>query len=305
MPSQSPASAAIPRLVRPPQVPSFTPGRPGAVPQPQLQQQAPQLSQQQLQQWYAQQLKAQQQRQLEQQIYMQQQNYTSQQPALSGASQHECEEVPSLSSTALPFSGTASDAHQLPYAQEMLMQQLLQQQLYEAAVIQQQQQQMKATVSAGAINLIQNQASDGIIPPASTGSAQFVAPEADQLSSLRRASEGQVCTTSTSASVASSVQTADCASRTATSTESQSTDIIPPVAVTSTVDISSSQCRDETFKVPFLSDHVRYYIFEYFTLFVTLENKHLTLLIYKAYSLWYPLIIFQRHLQMTKAFIRH
>jgi len=274
MPSQSPASTAIPRLVRPPQMPPFTPGRPGAVPQPQLQQQAPQLSQQQLQQWYAQQLKAQQQRQLEQQIYMQQQqqNYMSQQPALSGSTQYECEEVPSLSSTALPFGGTASDGHQLPYAQEMLMQQILQQQLYEAAVIQQQQQQMKATVSAGAINLIQNQAGDSIIPPASTGSCQFVTPEADQLSSIRRASEGQVCTTSTSTSVASNVHTADCSSHTATSTQSQSGDVIPPVSVTCTVDISSSQCNDETFKVPFLPDHVCYYVFEYFTLFLTLEN---------------------------------
>jgi len=153
------------------------------------------------------------------------------------------------------------------------MQQVLQQQLYEAAIIQQQQQQqMKATVSAGAINLIQNQTSDGIIPPTSTGSGQFVAPEADQLSSVGRASEGQVCTTSTSTSVASSVQTGDCASHAATSTQSQSTDVIPPVAVTCAVDISSSQSNDETFKVSFLPDHVRYQILEYFTLFPTLEN---------------------------------
>jgi len=257
MPTQSPASTAIPRLVRPPQVLPFTPGRPstGAVPQQQLQQQTPQLSQQQLQQWYAQQLKAYQQRQLEQQIFAQQQNYMSQhqQPAFSAAPQYERDEGPAVTG---PFYVLPSDTHHALNAQEMLMQQMLQQQMYEAALAQQ-QQQMKATVSAGAINLIQHQTTDSADPPPSSAGDQSVLPEADQLTAIRRASEGQMCTTSTTCAV-SSVPDIDSASQCVTSMQSQSGDSIPPAAVTTAVDISSSQCHDDTFKVPFPPDDVCY-----------------------------------------------
>ena len=244
--SQSPAVTAIPQPS--PQVEPCIRGRP--VTGAQLQQQAAQLTQQQLQQWHAQQLKAYQQRQLEQQIFVQQQNYMSQQLALSAAPQYEYEELPVMSSTALPFYVPASDVHQALNTQEMLMQQMLQLQMYEAALAQQ-QQQMKATVSAGAINLIEHQSNDGSVAPASSSSCQLVMSSADELTAIRRASEGQVCTTNTVYIVPS------VASQTAMSTQSQSTDVIPAPTVTCTVD-SSSQSRLETFKVPLPPDRVRF-----------------------------------------------
>ena len=248
VPSPSPASTAIPRLAGPPQVPSFTSARPltGSVPQPQLQQHPAQLSQQQLQQLHAQQRKAYQQQLLEQQIFAQQ-NFRSQQMAFNVTPQ----DVSALSSTALPVCVPTSDVQS---AQEMLKQQMLYQQMYEAALAQQNQQQqqhMKSTVSAGAINLIQHQASDGTVPPASGGSCEFLTAEADQMSAIRRASEGQVCVTASVASV-------DSASHSVTSAQSQSTDVIPTSSLTCTGDKSPSQCHDETFKVPFPPDHVRY-----------------------------------------------
>jgi len=262
MPSQSPASAAIPRLARPPQVPAVYSGRPstGAVPQPPLQQQVPQLTQQQLQQWHAQQLKAYQQRLLEQQMFAQQ-NLTSPQVPFGAAPQYDREDIPS---TALPFCVSASDAHHSLSAQEMLMQRMLYQQMYDAALAEQQQQQhIKATVSAGAINLIQQQAIDGSVQSAGSSSCQFVTPEADH--AMRRASEGQVCTTSTTCEM-SSVQNVGSASHSVTSSvQSQSADAVPASTVTYAGDTSPTPSRDETFKVPSLRDHVRYYqMLEYY-----------------------------------------
>ena len=255
MPSQSPASTVIPRLARPPQVSSSLSGRPstGAVPQSQLQQQAAQLSQQQLQQWHAQQLKAYQQRLMEQQI-LAQQNFTSQQMVFGAAPHYDRDDVPA---TALPFVVPASDMHHSLNAQEMLMQQMLYQQMYEAALAKQQQQHMKSTVSAGAINLIQHQAGDCVIQPVSSGSVEVGTPEVDQMIALRRASEGQVCPTST-ACLASSVENDASASHTVTSAPALSTDFIPASAVTYTTDNSPSHCHDETFKVPLPPDHVCY-----------------------------------------------
>jgi len=251
MPSQSPANTAIPRLARPPQVSSSLSGRPltGAVPQAQLQQQAAQLSQQSLQQWHAQQLKAYQQQLMEQQI-LAQQNFTGQQMAFGAVPQYDREDVPA---TALPFVVPASDVHDSQNSQEMLMQQMLYQQMYEAALAK--QQHMKSTVSAGAINLIQHQAGDCAIQTASSGSVEVGTPEPDQMTAIRRASEGQVCTTST-ACLVSSVENVDSASHAVTSAPALSTDIVPASAVTYTTDNTPSQCHDETFKVPLPPDHV-------------------------------------------------
>jgi len=254
MPSQSPAVTAIPRLARPPQVQPSTSGRPLPASMPQPQQHTAQLSQQQLPQWHAQQLKAYQQRMLEQQLAAQQ-NICNQQAAFSAAPHYDREEVPALSSSAaVPFCVPSLDAHHSQNAQESFMQQVLYQQMYEAALAQQMQQQhMKATVSAGAINLIQQQASDGTVQPASCGSRQGGTPEADQMTAARRASEGQVYTSSATCqmSIADDVDSV-------TSAQSQSTDVVPASAPTFTGAASPSQCRDETFKVPFPPDHVRY-----------------------------------------------
>jgi len=246
MPSQSPANTAIPRLARPPQVSSSVSGRPltGAVLQAQLQQQATQLSQQQLQQWQAQQLKAYQQQLMEQQI-LAQQNFTGQQVTFSAVPQYDRDDVPA---TAVPFFVPVSDVHHSQNTQEMLMQQM-----YEAALA---KQHMKSTVSAGAINLIQHQAGDCAIPPASSGSIDIGTPEPDQMTAIRRASEGQVCTTSTVCLV-SSVENVDSASHAVTSAPALSTDFVPPASAdTYTTDNSPSQCHDETFKVPLPPDHV-------------------------------------------------
>jgi len=259
LPTQSPAATAVPWLAGPPQVQPSASGRrlTGSMPQQQLHQQAAQLSQQQMQHWYAQQVKAQQQQMLEQQL-LTQQNFSGQQPAFSAAAQYDRDDVPVLSA-APPFHAPTLDTHQPQNVQETLAQQLLQQQMYEAVSVQQQrqQQQMKATVSAGAINLIQHQAYDGAVHPVGSGSCQFGTSEADHISPLRRASEGQVYTTSATCAV-SSVQSVDSGGHNVTPAQSQSTDVIPPLAVTYTADNCPSEGRDETFKVPFPPDHVCY-----------------------------------------------
>jgi len=144
-----------------------------------------------------------------------------------------------------------------------MMQQMLQQQAYEAALAQQQQQQMKSTVSAGAINLMQQQqVSDcSVQPPAA--SSHFAMQETtsgDQLTALRRASEGQVLTTG---ATMSAVQHTDSASRcVVTSIQPQSTDAIPAAVDTATVDSSASEHHDETtFKIPFPPDQACCQIF--------------------------------------------
>ena len=251
---------AIPRLARPQQVLPSTSVRPSAGPAPQLQQQANQLSQQQLQHWHSQQMKAYQQRMLEQQMFAQQ-SFTSQPAAFTVAPQYDREELPA-SSTALPFSMPAPDTYHPQNVQEMLMQQLLYQQMYEAAVAQQQQQQqMKSTVSAGAINLMQHHASENSVQQAGIDSSQFRTLEADQLSAMRRASEGQVYTSSASC-VVTNAEPVDSDSHTVASAQPLSTDAIPASAVTHTADNPPSQNQDETFKVPFPPDHVRCQIFD-------------------------------------------
>jgi len=229
-------------------VPS-TSARPSVGPAPQ---QVAQLSQQQLQYLHAQYVKAHQQQQLEQQIFAQ---YRSQPTALSVVSQYEHKDQP-VSSTALSFSVPASDAH---HAQDILMRQVLHQQMYDAAVAQQ-QQQMKSTVSAGAINLMQQQASETSIQQPGIDSHQFRTLEADHLSAMRRASEGQVHT-SIASCVVTNVEPVD-SSQSVTST--QSTDVIPTQSATYTDDDPPSRSRDETFKVPFPPDHVCCKIFDHF-----------------------------------------
>ena len=200
----------------------------------QLQQQSSQLS---LHQWHAQQVKAYQQQLLEQQLFAQS-GFASQQAAFT---HYDRDEVPLAQ--AHPVCMPAPDMHHASSAQEVLMQQqVLYQQMHEAALAQLQQQQMKSTVSAGALNLMQQQqqASDCDIPPS------YV----DQMTAMRRVSEGQVLTKVSAASVSASVDTV-------TSIPPR---IIPASSssVTTTADSSSSECRDELFKVPFPPDHVRH-----------------------------------------------
>lgn len=226
----------------------------------QLQPHVAQLSQQQLQYLHAQQVKAYQQQLLEQQMFAQQ-SYTSHPAAFSVAPQYDREELPA---SALPFGVPAPDTHHQQNAQEMLMQQMLYQQMYEAAVAQQQQQQqMKSTVSAGAINLIQHQASESSIQQAGIDDSQFRTLDADHLSAMRRASEGQVYV-SGAASVKSNAEPVDSASHSVTSTQPQSTDVILASAATYTADNPPSQSHDETFKVPSVPDHVCCEIFDGF-----------------------------------------
>jgi len=250
LPSHSVANAAIPRLARPPQFqPSGSGFRPPAGPmaQSQLQQQAAELSQEQLMQWQAQQLKAYQQRLLEQQLFAQQ--------SMAGqrAAPHYDQEEPA--SYGIPVQDTRS--------QEMLMQQMLYQQMYEAALAQQ-QQQIKSTVSAGAINSVLQQAGDSNGRPqhAVVSNNQFAVTEATQLSAMRRASEGQVHTTSAMSVVVSDVESVVSAGHSIVSHQPQP-DVIPTSSAHMTHDDAPSQHHDETFKVPFPPDHVRYYIFEF------------------------------------------
>jgi len=250
MPSQSIASTAIPRLARPPQVALSAAGRPviGQMTHQQLQQQAVPLSQQQLQQLQVQQRKAYQQRLLEQQIYAQQ-NVSSQHMPLS-VTAHDRDE----SLAAPPFYVAASDINYSQNAHDVSSQQMLCQQMYEAALVQQ-QQHMKSTVSAGAINLMQHPASDAASPPTSSASCQFDSSQSDQMSVIRRASEGQVYTTATTC-LNSSVENVS-ASHSVTSSQSQSTDTIPSTAVPHTTDDPPFQYHVDTFKVPFPPYDVR------------------------------------------------
>jgi len=255
LPTQSPANIAVPRPARPQQVMPSTSDRAPAGAAPQMQQQQQQLSQQQQLHWHAQQMKAYQQRLLEQQIFAQQKSFTSQPAAFSVAPYDRVD--PPASSAALPYGVPATDAHHVQNVQEMLMQQMLYQQMYEA----QQQQQMKSTVSAGAINLIQHQVSEtGGVQQSNINSSRFRTLEADQMSAMRRASEGQVYTGASGVRGAPSAEPVDSAVHSVTCTQPHATDVIPTSTLTSTADNPASQSHDEMFKVPLPPDNVCFYM---------------------------------------------